>query len=368
MAGPPNELFIFFSFTSFVLSSIPFYWHLQAWNVGTCLLMAWLSLGSLNAMINAIIWNHNIINWAPVWCDISTRFLVGLNVGLPAAVLVIMIRLYKIASLTKASMTPAEKRRDVIIDLAIGLGIPLIQMPLQYVIQGNRFDIWEDFGCFWVAYPTWLTWLLFYPWPFLISCAAMAFGAMAYWHIRKRAIQFQEFMSSNRSMNQSQYLRLMAMTAVVLTIMLADNIAILIEDAGIPLNPWISWDDTHFNFSETPGEPRVLMPPTAVLSLELQRWMIVFGAYIFFCLLQLLRRGATALQQVLLARQPEWPRIPPCLLRRKQPGHAVWLELSLAHKGLPQGGHAAHVLDVLRASSCIAQHTRIQTPLERLVH
>ena len=59
---------------------------------------------------------------------LATRFIVGLNSGLPAAVLVIMLRLWKIASLRSAQITPGEKRRDMIIDLSIGLGIPVLAM------------------------------------------------------------------------------------------------------------------------------------------------------------------------------------------------------------------------------------------------
>lgn len=42
-----------------------------AWNTGTCLFMAWTGLACLNSFVNSIVWNGNVINWAPVWCDIS---------------------------------------------------------------------------------------------------------------------------------------------------------------------------------------------------------------------------------------------------------------------------------------------------------
>jgi pheromone a factor receptor len=62
---------------------------------------------------------------------IATRFDIGLPVGLLAALLVINRRLFKIASNTTASFTKAERRRALFIDLAIGLGIPLLQMVLR---------------------------------------------------------------------------------------------------------------------------------------------------------------------------------------------------------------------------------------------
>ena len=46
----------------------------SAWSVGTHLFLGWVGLGSLILGINSIIWNHNMGNWAPVWCDISQSF------------------------------------------------------------------------------------------------------------------------------------------------------------------------------------------------------------------------------------------------------------------------------------------------------
>jgi pheromone a factor receptor len=117
--------------------------------------MAWAGLGCLNAFINSVVWNNTTENKAPVWCDIcsctssslpsqfadrafllllvytASRFIVGVGVGLPAATLVISHRLYKIASRTVTFSTRAEKRRAIFIDLAIGLGIPILEMALR---------------------------------------------------------------------------------------------------------------------------------------------------------------------------------------------------------------------------------------------
>ena len=57
--------------------------------------------------------------------------MVGLSVGLPASLLVINRRLYKIASRTEAITMKADRRRAVYVDLAIGLSIPFVQMLLR---------------------------------------------------------------------------------------------------------------------------------------------------------------------------------------------------------------------------------------------
>ena len=89
MGTPPNLLYTAFSFIGFVMCMIPLYWHLEgmdhysphhgvqiimygtAWNVGTCLYMIWTGLGCLIQCINSIVWNNNMIDKAPIYCDIG---------------------------------------------------------------------------------------------------------------------------------------------------------------------------------------------------------------------------------------------------------------------------------------------------------
>jgi pheromone a factor receptor len=108
--------------------------------------MIWTGLGCLLQGINSVIWNKNTTNRAPVYCDIckfvnalslehsftlgrsaATRILLALNVAIPACSLCINRRLYKIATM-KVMTTYSEKRRAVIHDLLIGVGLPILQI------------------------------------------------------------------------------------------------------------------------------------------------------------------------------------------------------------------------------------------------
>jgi len=125
---PPNQVYSAFSFIGFVMCAIPFYWHLEAWNTGTCLYMAWTGLGCFIQGINSIIWNHNMIDRAPIYSDIVVHFQAGVGVAIPAASLCINRRLYQIATANVVLAKHSDNRRAVIIDLLIGLGIPILQM------------------------------------------------------------------------------------------------------------------------------------------------------------------------------------------------------------------------------------------------
>ena len=109
--------------------------------------MIWVGLGCLMQCVNSIVWNKNIINRAPVYCDIcksldlsslensltlrhptATRIQVALNVAITASSLCINRRLYKIATMKAVIFTSSEKRRAVIDDLLIGIGLPILQI------------------------------------------------------------------------------------------------------------------------------------------------------------------------------------------------------------------------------------------------
>ena len=124
MADPTYPLFPVVAFLGFVLSFVPFSWHLQAWNAGTCMYMFWAGLASLVQFVNSIVWHDNARNPIPVWCDISmcvsppcqlwlirllaTKFIIGAGVGIPAASLCINRRLYTIAAGNRTSIGPQE--------------------------------------------------------------------------------------------------------------------------------------------------------------------------------------------------------------------------------------------------------------------
>jgi pheromone a factor receptor len=58
----------------------------------------------------------------------ATRIQAALNVGVPASALCIHRLLYRVARMKSAGTTDAENRRIVLIDLLIGVGIPVLQM------------------------------------------------------------------------------------------------------------------------------------------------------------------------------------------------------------------------------------------------
>src|SRR6266853_654559 len=125
--------------------------------------MAWTGLGCFIQCINSIIWNHNMIDRAPIYSDIGkldniahrhslnyitvVHIQAGLNAAIPACSLCINRRLYKIATAKVVMATPSENRRAVIIDLFIGIGIPILLMALSSIEIFGTIPL----GTYWIV-------------------------------------------------------------------------------------------------------------------------------------------------------------------------------------------------------------------------
>ncbi|KAF8149756.1 pheromone A receptor-domain-containing protein [Mycena galopus ATCC 62051] len=282
---PFYPAFQIFSFLGFVFVLIPLPWHFQAWNSGTCLFMIWTALSCLNGFINSILWANSVEDFAPVWCDISTRLMVGITVAIPAASLCINRRLYKIASCQTVSVSKAEKRRAVLVDLAIGLGIPLIQMPLQFVVQGHRYNILENIGCYPTTYNVTLAYPITYLWPNIINLVSCCYVVLTLRAFMRRRAQFAQFLSNNSGLTATRYFRLMALASLELFLNLPiATYGLYLSASRSSIAPWVSWDVTHADFFDIEQVPAIIWRADghAEATVELSRWASVVCALAFF--------------------------------------------------------------------------------------
>nr|AWT57999.1 Pheromone receptor [Lentinula edodes] len=286
-SDPTFPLFPIFAFLAFVLSVIPLPWHFQAWNSGTCAFMIWVGCFCLVLFVNSLIWADNAINSVPVWCDISSQIIAGAGVGIPASTLCISRRLYRITSTQIVSYTRDDKRRAIYEDIAIAAGLPLLVLILHMIVQPHRFDIFEEYGCSPATYNTLPSYFLFYMWPILIGLVSLVYSSLTLRTFYMRRIQFSLILASNNSINPSRYLRLMllALMDIMCTIPLGIYI-IYVDLKGLPLVPWVSWDDTHFDFGRVVLVPAVIWRsnPENVVAIQLNRWVPVVCAFVFFAL------------------------------------------------------------------------------------
>nr|VWO99360.1 ABC1 transporter [Ganoderma boninense] len=249
------------------LISVPLYWHLEAWNVGCVLYIFWIGLMCLFNGINYLVWRESAINFAPRWCDFYIRFYIGASIGVVCASLVINRRLYHIANVSAVSITRADKRRNIITDLLIGLGIPLLAIAVYWFYQGHRFDILEGIGCL-EAYPnTWLALILYFLWPIPIGLVSATYCILTLKAFFKRRRQFNELMASNKNLTFNRYFRLMGLAAIE-------------QDPY----PWRGFADLHSNFGRVRQVAAIVwrQEPEIVAIMRFRQWVPIACAIVFF--------------------------------------------------------------------------------------
>ncbi|QRV83678.1 STE3-type pheromone receptor [Ceratobasidium sp. AG-Ba] len=268
-----------------VLCLLPLPWHLRTRNIGTLLYIGWSLVGCIIYFINSLVWAGSIEDKAPIWCDISSKLIIGMNVGITTASLCINRRLFKISRISQSSMTMT--RSDILVDLFIGIGIPIIEMAVHFIVQDHRFDILEDYGCWPVVYHTLPSIFLVQLWPICISIASFIYAGLTIRAFLRIRLQFAETIHKNSggSLNTSRFIRLMALSATEMLFSLPLSIYVLVMSLNVTeWWPWVSWDDTHYNWYMIGrySFQYINASPTFRASVDFSRWASVVGAFIFF--------------------------------------------------------------------------------------
>ncbi|KDR72316.1 hypothetical protein GALMADRAFT_769055 [Galerina marginata CBS 339.88] len=281
-----NTIFSVFAFIGFLFCAIPLTWHLRNGNTGMCLLMTWLGVSCLYQFINSIVWNGNVGNWSPVWCDIGIRIYLGSGVGIPASTLCIFRRLYRITRARGTIPIPdkSEKRRQIMFDLALGLGLPVLELLLAYISEGHRYNILEDIGCTPAFYNSPVFVALSNTPPILIGLVTARYAVLTIIAFNRRRIEFKELLEKHSNLTSAFYVRLMCFACLELLWTIPVASFFLYVAVKVGLQPWTNWDDVHFNFSRVVFVPRTVWESDrlATVTNELGRWLGVIGAFNFF--------------------------------------------------------------------------------------
>ncbi|KAJ7597588.1 pheromone receptor [Mycena floridula] len=290
-----NNVFSIFAFSSFIITSIPVWWLLKSSNIPACFYLFWLAAPCLTLGINSVIWNGSLVNYAPVWCDITTRILIASTFGLPACCLAIYRRLYLICSSRSAGQTSTigvsifsnmQYILYLFADLGICLGIPLFGLVLRD--SGHRFDIIEDFGCRAFTYLTPVAFVLVLVPPLILGLISGIYGYLC---IRLLIRERREMLKTSKTQGHISdstdyilYKRLMLMAALEIVLDVPLSIYVIYANAAHGVSPWISWEDTHYNFSRVGLIPASLWRnvPEALVSTEFDRWTYIALSIISF--------------------------------------------------------------------------------------
>ncbi|KAF5309259.1 hypothetical protein D9619_012751 [Psilocybe cf. subviscida] len=266
---------------------LPLPWHWRNGNVATLSTAAWLFVINIIYGVNAVVWANDVITRVPVWCDITTKLIIGSSTALPAAGLCMCIRLYKACS-ARGKPADTNPRNVRIWEFVACYGIPSLFMALHYIVQGHRFDLIETFGCRPALYFSVPAIILVLAPPIVISLIALVYGVLALIQIYRH---YQSFLSSRKDVDSSgnltfsQYVRLMALALV--QIFWATTVSTLCLAVDLKTNTVMTydgWADVHWGFSAVWSTPLMLIPPNEFRFLYITWYIVPISTLMFVAL------------------------------------------------------------------------------------
>ncbi len=100
-------------------------------------------------------------------------------------------------------------------------------------------------------------------------------------------LRFSQVISSNSSLTISRYLRLIALCCTVMALVTPlSAFSVYINTAGLQVQPWVSWANTHYNFSYVELFPAVFWQSKieSHVAIEMGRWVYPCSCIMFFML------------------------------------------------------------------------------------
>lgn len=278
-----------FSFLAFLLILVPLPSHIRSRNIPTLAIIFWIAFLNLAHFVNTILWRNTVVYKAYTWCDISTKLVVGSTVGVNIACLCIVRHLEGIASGRNGIATAKDRTNRKIFEFCMCVGVPVLTMILHYIVQGHRFDIYEDFGCAPNVFMSWQSLLLVQVPPLAITFVAAIYGCLSiYWFLQRRS-SFNDILTASQSgVTSSRYFRLMALASVeAIWTTLVCVLVLVWNVTDFPLRDYTNWADVHYAFSRVGQFPTVLLPASFVTRTAFTMWVSVGVSFTFFFFLGL---------------------------------------------------------------------------------
>nr|AEY62516.1 pheromone receptor a2 [Ustanciosporium gigantosporum] len=281
-----NSLYGTLCLLSAISALVPLPVQLRARNVGVVIMIGWTFVGIFNRGINALAFNQSLELSSVVGCDISAILERVWQLGLCCGCLSVLQSLERIASLRQAHLTHSDRRRQILFDLCIGLGLPLVQIPLFYIVQPHRLDLIESIGCSAPVYNSVPALFVYYLWRILIStfCAIYATLILRWFVLRRH--QFSAALSSHHSgLSQRKYFRLFFLAVCEATLVFAGQLFVMVRNLQInKLLPYVSWAYVHADYNRVDHIPMAYIPQEEISTLDALRWLALTPGFTIFAI------------------------------------------------------------------------------------
>jgi pheromone a factor receptor len=157
-----------------------FNWKIPSRPWATLIFIGWIFLLNLVLFMDSIIWsNPDPTTWwdGKVYCDIVSRIKSEFPIGLPGAGIGICRFLADATNPnpTYTSLTHSKFKRNMI-DLSLGVLLPVINMGLKQIVNPERYQILGIYGCEGQTDNSWPSVLLYNMWSPILSLIAAIYS------------------------------------------------------------------------------------------------------------------------------------------------------------------------------------------------
>ena len=152
----------------------------------------------------------------------------------------------------------------------------------EYLVQDSRFMILEDYGCSESVRDTWVSILTISIPPIVLEIIAGVYGCLS---IRAFYNRSNKTLIKDFNFDSNRYTRLIIFSVFDLLCGIPITLLYLYIDITA-LVPFPGIKEEHYHFSYITQFPAVVWRATTLseLSVELNRWIIVWGAFVFFAI------------------------------------------------------------------------------------
>lgn len=169
-------------------------------------------------------------------------------------------------------------------DMRVEHSLTFIFFP-DFFVQGHRFNIFEQVGCFPAVYNVTLAYPFIYMWPPMFGAISMVYCFLTIKSFLKRRREMGHFLRNYSKLTTSRYFRLMALSMMDTALTIPLSIFVIwVNTTESQVQPWLGLADAHFGFSRVDQIPAVLWRTSrwTVITMDMDRWFIVICAFIFF--------------------------------------------------------------------------------------
>lgn len=101
-------------------------------------------------------------------------------------------------------------------------------------------------------------------------------------HFMVRRVTFAAHINSHSGLSTSHYVRLMLMAIILMFWnVVITSYGLWFTSLSIPIRPWTTWEDVHYNFSRVDQFPEALIPKSLYRAFYIYWWSVPLSTFMF---------------------------------------------------------------------------------------